>query len=79
MNRISFLNKSYPVRELFLDSISLEVTISTSDLNNALMNKDGSYVSESARILDEEIYFFVERNEIELDDIELIKILEEAI
>ena len=73
------MNKSYPVRELFLDSISLEVTISTSDLNNALMNKDGSYVSESARILDEEIYFFVERNEIELDDIELIKILEEAI
>jgi len=79
MNRISFLNKSYPVRELFLDSISLEVTISTSDLNDALMNKDGSYVSESARIIDEEIFFFVERNEIELNDIELIKILEEAI
>jgi len=73
------LNKSYPVRELFLDSISLEVTISTSDLNDALMNKDGSYVSESARIIDEEIFFFVERNEIELNDIELIKILEEAI
>ena len=73
------MNKSYPVRELFLDSISLEVTISTSDLNDALMNKDGSYVSESARIIDEEIFFFVERNEIELNDIELIKILEEAI
>jgi hypothetical protein len=79
MERIIFKKKNYPLKNLFLDNIPLEVTISTSDLNDVLMNQDGSYVSEYARNIDEGIFFYVERNEIELNDIELRSILKEVI
>lgn len=36
--------------------------ISSIQLNEALMNPNGSYVSDEARLVDEEIFYFVNEN-----------------
>lgn len=37
-----------------------ERKISSSKLNESLMNNEGNYVSEEARLIDENIFYFVE-------------------
>lgn len=74
MNKIEFQNNQYKVREVELPEIG-NVLISTTSLNNLLLNDVGSYVSEKAISIDESIYFFVDENEIELSDNELINLL----
>lgn len=72
--KIGFQNREYLVREIELPEIG-NVLISTIGLNDLLMNKNGSYVSEEAISVDERIYYFVEENEIKLSDDNLIKLL----
>lgn len=52
-----------------------ETFISTESLNNNLMNSDGSYVSEMARIIDEKIFYFVADENISLRKEELVKLI----
>ena len=79
MERVVFRGKKYPLRSLFLDTLSEEVIISTTDLNDVILNKCGAYISKKARLLDEIIFFFVEKNEIELSINDLNRIIKEAI
>ena len=51
------------------------VFISTISLNNALMDEKSANTSNEAIKIDEEIYFFVEENEIYLKEEELINLL----
>lgn len=51
--------KQYPIRELWLNEYGMYATISSEDLNDALMGASGEYVSEMARAIDERIFFFV--------------------
>jgi hypothetical protein len=73
MENIEFQNKIFKVREIELPEFG-NVIISTNSLNEILLNS-GIYSSEEARSVDEKIFFFVEDNEIELTDEELIKVL----
>lgn len=74
MNKIELQNNQYRVRELELPEIG-NVLISTAELNQSLLNDDGSYVSEEAISVDESIYYFVDEIEIELPENELINLL----
>ena len=39
------------------------------------MNEDGSYVSENARLVDEDIFYFVDEEDLNLSDDELVKLI----
>lgn len=74
MDKIEFQNNQYKLREIELPEIG-NVLISTTSLNNFLLNNDDNYVSDEAISVDENIYFFVDENEIELSDDELFNLL----
>ena len=69
---IKFQNKEFEVRELKLFEFG-DVFISTISLNELLINESGNYTSEEAISIDEKIFYFVDENEIELSEGELIK------
>lgn len=50
-----------------------ERIISSVKLNESLMNIDGSYVSENARLIDEEIFYFVEEDVFSFREKEIVK------
>lgn len=74
MSNITFLNKQFRVREIKLPDLGY-ILVSTTNLNDALMINGSEYISDKAQRIDEQIHFFVEENEIELDEKELIKIV----
>jgi len=74
MNKIEFQNNQYKTREIELPEIG-NILISTTSLNQLLLNDDGGYVSDEAISVDERVYYFVDENEIELSDYELIDLL----
>lgn len=52
--------------------------ISSIQLNESLMNSDGSYISDEARLIDEKIFYFVEDKVLYFHENEIInKILSE--
>ncbi len=71
---ITFQNTNYETREIELLEFG-NVLISTSALNVKLLDENGSYISEEACGVDEQIFYFVEQSEIELTDKELKKVL----
>ncbi|MFN8436685.1 MAG: hypothetical protein U0V72_03510 [Cytophagales bacterium] len=74
MNTIKFQNVEYKVREIELPQLG-NVFISTSTLNDALMNNGNDYVSEEAQSIDENIFYYIEESEIELNEADLIKLV----
>lgn len=72
---IEFNGKSYPAREVCLEDN--DYTISVSSLNEALLDGNGNYVSENAKNIDEDIFYYLEDSDIEKPDEEIIKILED--
>lgn len=68
MDKIIYNRIEYPIREVYIKTFGA-VTISINSLNDSLMNKDGSYKNDEAKFIDEQIFFFVEK--INLDEISL--------
>lgn len=62
---IEFQDCKYPIKSVYLPETGI-VSISTNSLNNKLLNEDGAYFSDEARTIDEQIYFFVEDDQIDL-------------
>lgn len=58
MEIIKFKGKEYPSVFVTMPFGVRRVSIQT--LNERLMNLDGSYISEKARLIDEEIFYFVD-------------------
>jgi hypothetical protein len=76
MRTINFNGKEFPFVNINLPFGERQV--SNHKLNEALMNLDGSYVSEEARIIDENIFYFVEEEVLRFRENEIInKILSE--
>lgn len=73
MEMIKFEGKEYPI--LLLNFPFGERQISNEKLNDSLMNFDGSYVSENARIIDEKIFYFVATENISLKNNKLVKLI----
>ncbi len=71
---IPFQNKEYTIREVELPKFG-KVFVSTVALNDSLMNDAGGYVSDEAKAIDEKIFHFVEQEELELPDDDLVQLL----
>ena len=67
MDTILFNHQHYPIRDAFLKEFG-NVLIATTELSKHLMTEDGSYISKEAQFVDEQIFFFVSPDEINLPD-----------
>ena len=71
---ITYQNRKFETRELDLHDWGL-VTVSTTSLGDLLFNDETGYPSKEAEVIDENIFFFVAENEINLSDKELAKVV----
>lgn len=76
MMTINFDGEEYPAR---LIDISGKRLISIDRLDVALMTKDGCYVSEEARSIDEGIFFYVPESMIAVDEKALVQFVKEMV
>ena len=72
---ISYSDVHYPVRQVNIGMLG-DILISTTLLNDALVDSNGAYVTEDAVHVDETICYFVHPDEIYLEESELRKLLE---
>ena len=56
---IVFAENKYPIRKVAIEGYGSELIISSEDLESVLINEDGSYTSPEARLIDEQILFYV--------------------
>jgi len=76
MDKIVFQGKDYLTASVKMPFG--ERKISSESLNEALMNTDGSYVSDDARRIDEKIFYFVEPKVLHFSETDIVnKILSE--
>ena len=59
LNSVTFNGKEYPVRDINVRTFG-QRTIAGESLEEALINNKDRYVSEEAKAIDEQIFFFVE-------------------
>jgi hypothetical protein len=71
---IMFKNAWYVTRDLNLPSFGY-VVISTTELRNLLLDDDCEYTSDEARYIDEQIFYFVEEDEIKMTSKSLSKLI----
>ena len=76
-----FYGEEYPTRLIALDmpEISGQQLISVDSLDVALMTKDGCYVSEEARAIDEEVFFYVPDKMIDAEENILIQYVKDMV
>ncbi|WP_179318986.1 hypothetical protein [Winogradskyella helgolandensis] len=77
MTVVQFNGHEYPIRKVQMPFG--ERVISVTDLNDALMNADGSYFSNEARFVDESIFFFLEKENFDLSENKVKEIILESI
>lgn len=70
MNTIQFENKKFKIRQIQTKD-GLERIIASTELNNSLLTETGNYKSVEARKIDEQIYFFVDKPQLNLNNVEL--------
>jgi hypothetical protein len=64
---VLFNEHYYPIRTIMLKNNEC-VLISTTDLNKSLFNNNEQYISDYAKYVDEQIFFFVDKSEIVLPE-----------
>ena len=76
-----FNGEDYPTRLIALDmhETSGQQLISVDSLDVALMTKDGCYVSEEARAIDEEVFFYVPDKMIDAEENILIQYVKDMV
>ena len=61
LDYIIFAENMYPARKVAIEGYGSELIISTEDLEAVLINEDGGYTSPEARLIDEQIFFYVSK------------------
>ena len=56
---IVFAENKYPTRKVAIEGYESALMISIEDLEAVLINGDGGYTSPEARLIDEQIFFYV--------------------
>ena len=56
---IVFAENKYPTRKVAIEGYESALMISTEDLEVVLIDEDGGYTSPEARLIDEQIFFYV--------------------
>lgn len=72
VSSVEFENTNYKIRQLEIKGLGTRY-IASVILNNLLVSEEGYYTSDEARYVDEQIYFFVEPEKLEINDLELTK------
>jgi hypothetical protein len=73
---ITFNNRTFPVRTVDIPRYGSNLTIGTVELNEQLMDKEGrNPVSKEAETLDQSIFFYVDEQEIEMPENELVEVI----
>ncbi len=70
MNSVTYRGRTYPCRVVDVQNYG-ERCVSVESLDKALFDDEGNYVSDKARLIDEDIFFFVPDNCITSGDEEL--------
>lgn len=78
MRTLKFDRTSYLIRTITSPAFG-EVDVAPASLNDKLMDETGGYTSEEARLIDEQIFFYVDDAVMHYDDDDLIKYLEEEV
>ena len=65
-SNVTFQGKNYPVKEIEVGNYGIH-RISTISLEDKLLKADGNYVSDEARIVDNDIFYYM--NDDRFDDI----------
>jgi hypothetical protein len=71
---IVFQKSEYPIREVKIPNFG-NVIVSTINLSDKLLNKGYCYVSEKAQLIDEQIFYYVDLEQMKLSDKEIAKII----
>ena len=61
LDYIIIAENMYPARKVAIEGYGSELIISTEDLEAVLINVDGGYSSPEARLIDEQIFFYVSK------------------
>ncbi|GMN08970.1 hypothetical protein MTsPCn9_05740 [Croceitalea sp. MTPC9] len=72
MDYISFRGVKYPIKTINFSEQG-KCLIGTNRLNEKLISQEGYYTSRKARVIDENIFYYVEEKDINLTSKELIK------
>lgn len=75
METITYHGCEYPVIIIDVPGWQDGARISVTTLNDELMNRDGSYVDDEGRVIDESIFFYVEEHEIDLPEEKLVRVI----
>ena len=59
---IIFAENKYLTRKVAIEGYESALMISTEDLEAVLINEDGGYTSPEARLIDEQIFFYVPKS-----------------
>lgn len=65
---LEYNGKNFPYREVYHKAAGMEVLIGCGSLDRELIDEDGGYTSEHARIVDEKFYGFIEDEYFDLPD-----------
>lgn len=71
---ITFNNKNFKTRLVETEDFG-EVLISVEELNDILLDYEGAYISKEAEFVDQQIFYFVSDNEIDLPAEKLAKLI----
>lgn len=71
---IAFDNKNFKTRLVETEDFG-EVLISVEELNDILLDDEGGYVSKEAEFVDEQIFYFVSKSEIDLPLVKLTELV----
>ncbi|MBL7996017.1 hypothetical protein JNM05_11660 [bacterium] len=71
---IIFQNKSFLLRNIEIKELG-NITIGTTILSDALFNDEFEFTSDEARLIDDDIYYYVEPNEIIQDELAIKELL----
>jgi hypothetical protein len=71
---IVFQKSEYPIREVEIPNFG-NIIVSTINLSDKLLNKGYCYVSEKAQLIDEQIFYYVDLEQMKLSDKEIAKII----
>lgn len=77
MSTIDFNGEAYPIRDIQMP-FGLR-TVAVSKLNDALVNAEGTYSTNDAIKVDEKIFFFLNEDEFNLSEMEIVKTILESL
>ena len=79
MECFEYKGKTYPYKSVYFQNENLNYIISCEELNSVLLPDGSSYVSEEAKYIDEQVFFFVPKNLLNESNEQIERYVKEAL